>query len=149
MHQAVTSEGWAMQLARERIKAGRAERRAPAEQARADVGVGELTAPVALAAPCPMPALVQPEAFEDDGQAPILMEELTREQVIDWRARAQKDHQLVVEHVEEYGEAFARRLCTSRFLDQVLRLIGTSHLVLGHTIWGRHERREVWRPPRH
>jgi hypothetical protein len=76
------------------------------------------------------------EVFEDDGQAPVLLEELIREQVIDWRARAQKEDQLVVEHVEEYGEVFARRLCTSRFLVQVLRLIGTSHLVLGHTHLG-------------
>ncbi|MFI9240822.1 hypothetical protein [Streptomyces sp. NPDC053079] len=44
------------------------------------------------------------------------------------------DHQLVLDHIDEYGELSARRL--SRFVHQVLRLAGTRNLVLGHTTWG-------------
>ncbi|MEV5239589.1 hypothetical protein AB0K89_10830 [Streptomyces cinnamoneus] len=71
-----------------------------------------------------------------EGQAPLVLEELTRQQVIDWRTRAERDHQLVLAHIDEYGELSGRRLFTSRFVDQVLRLVGTHHLVLGHTARG-------------
>ncbi|MBT2369319.1 hypothetical protein J7E88_29450 [Streptomyces sp. ISL-10] len=67
---------------------------------------------------------------------PIVLEELTRDQVLDWRSRAAKDHQIVLDHITEHGELSARRLFTSTFVDQVHRLQGARHLVLGHAMWG-------------
>ncbi|GAA1927838.1 hypothetical protein [Streptantibioticus ferralitis] len=48
---------------------------------------------------------------------PLALEALTREQVIDWRLRAQHDHQVVLDHIGWYGELSARRLFTSVFVD--------------------------------
>ncbi len=42
-------------------------------------------------------------------QAPLVLEELTREQVLDWRNRAAADHQLVFDHIDRYGEASVHR----------------------------------------
>ncbi|MEU5430706.1 hypothetical protein AB0H73_34590 [Streptomyces olivoreticuli] len=65
-----------------------------------------------------------------------MLEALAREQVIDWRARAERDHQLVLGHIDEHGGPWARCLFTNSFVDRVLHLAGTRHLVLGHTAWG-------------
>jgi hypothetical protein len=142
LHEAVTSEGWTKALRREQLEAERAARRAAAAQARAEAEAAAV-APVAAPEPEPLPVVVLPAPRpvgdpepEDDDQAPIVLEELTREQIIDLRMRAQQDHQRVLDHIEEYGELFARRLYTSEFVDQVKRLAGTSHLVLAHTTWG-------------
>ncbi|MER6916083.1 hypothetical protein ABT354_30805 [Streptomyces sp. NPDC000594] len=47
-----------------------------------------------------------------------------------------KGHQAVFNHIDQYGESSARRLFSNRLVDEVLRLAGTRHLVLGHITWG-------------
>ncbi len=142
LHEGVTAEGWAKQRRREQLEAERAGRRATAQaraEAEADVEpvpTVEPPATVVLPAPRPMPDAPQPK---DERQAALVLEELTREQVIDWRARAQRCHQVVLDHIDQHGELSARRLFTNAFVDQVLRLASTSHLVLAHTTW------EPWR----
>ncbi|WP_086558603.1 hypothetical protein [Streptomyces africanus] len=89
--------------------------------------------PAALPAPRPAPAAPEPVADVVDKE--LVLEELTREQVLDWRTRAAKDHQLVFDHIDRYGEVSARRLFTSAFVDQVTRLTGLGHLSLGYTTW--------------
>ncbi|WP_280868762.1 hypothetical protein [Streptomyces sp. SAI-127] len=39
-------------------------------------------------------------------------------------------------HIDRYGEVSARRLFTSRFVDQVTPLSGLGHRNLGYTPWG-------------
>jgi hypothetical protein len=92
-------------------------------------------APVAVPAPRPSAAAV-PAVDDVDQEQELILEDLTREQVIDWRARAGHDHQVVFDHIDRYGETSARRLFTSRFVDQVQRLAGLGHLGLGYIPWG-------------
>ncbi|WP_228974722.1 hypothetical protein [Streptomyces sp. DH12] len=88
--------------------------------------------PVAVV-PVPQPECA--DVDDDVGQEQQLdLEDLTREQVIDWRARAAHDHQLVFDHIDRYGETSGRRLFTSRFVDQVQRLAGLGHLNLCHIL---------------
>ncbi len=145
LQQAVTAEGWGKARERQWLEAQRAALQARArESGPASVGPANPAAvpvavPVVLRAPGPVEDALPPESEPQDvgeGEAPLVLEELTRQQVIDWRARAERDHQLVLDHIDEHGELSARRLFTSRFVDQVLRLVGTRHLVLGHTAWG-------------
>ncbi len=71
--------------------------------------------------PAPSPAAVivpasQPEPADvDDGQE-LVLEELTREQVLGWRTRAAADHQIVHDHIARYGELLAQRLFTRAFV---------------------------------
>ncbi|MFF4694303.1 hypothetical protein [Streptomyces chattanoogensis] len=58
------------------------------------------------------------------------------EQVLDWRTRAARDHQIVFDHIERYGEHSAQRLFTRSFVAQVQRLSRLGHLDLGYTPWG-------------
>ncbi|MFE2551959.1 hypothetical protein ACFXGI_25895 [Streptomyces sp. NPDC059355] len=135
MHAAVTAEGWAKVLYRERVEAARAERRASVE-----------ATAVVPPAPAPAPAPVLPAARrtapaampEAAARAPLVLEELTRDEVITWRARAEYDPRVVVEHIEAHGEPSARRLFTHRLVDRTHRLATTSRLVLGPTAWSRH-----------
>ncbi|MEV4443504.1 hypothetical protein AB0K09_31840 [Streptomyces sp. NPDC049577] len=145
LHQAVTAEGWAKARERQWLEAQHAALQAGAREAGpASVGPAipaavPVVVPVALPAPRPIKDAPAPEPEPQDageGQVPLVLEELTRQQVIDWRARAERDHQLVLDHIDEHGELSARRLFTSWLVDQVLRLAGTRHLVLGHTAWG-------------
>ncbi|RSS24295.1 hypothetical protein EF916_27675 [Streptomyces sp. WAC08452] len=77
----------------------------------------------------------RPTADIDDDQE-LVLEELTREQVLEWRNRAAVDHQLVVDHIDRYGELSAQRSFTRAFVAQAHRLGGLGHLDLGHTTWG-------------
>lgn len=56
------------------------------------------------------------------------------EQVLDWRTRAARDHQVVFDHIDRYGETSAQRLFTRDFVADVQRL---GHLNLGYTTWER------------
>ncbi|MFD8614638.1 hypothetical protein [Streptomyces sp. NPDC059631] len=91
--------------------------------------------------PAPRPAAVivsasQPEPADvDDGQE-LVLEELTREQVLGWRNRAAADHQLVFDHIDRYGELSAKRLFTRAFVAQIQRLSRLGHLDLGCTTRG-------------
>ncbi|MFE6527568.1 hypothetical protein ACFVMA_01380 [Streptomyces rochei] len=77
----------------------------------------------------------RPAADIDDDQE-LVLKELTREQVLEWRNRAAADHQLVVDHIHRYGKLSAQRLFTRAFVAQVHRLAGLGHLDLGYTTWG-------------
>ncbi|WP_251023566.1 hypothetical protein [Streptomyces sp. ISL-10] len=140
LHQSVTAEAWAKKARREQLEAEGARRQAAAAQTHARARRPGESAPAragSLALPAPRSAPAGPEivtVVHDD--EPIVLEELTRDQVLDWRSRAAKDHQIVLDHITEYGEPSARRLFTSTFVDQVHRLQGARHLVLGHTMWG-------------
>ncbi|WP_443077032.1 hypothetical protein [Streptomyces sp. SP18CS02] len=78
-------------------------------------------APVVL--PTPRPAAV----IVDDDQE-LVPEELTREQALDWHNRAAADHQLVFDHIDQYGALSAQRLFPRAFVAQVQRLASLGHL---------------------
>lgn len=100
---------------------------------------GPITDPVGwligLASPRPVDVAPAPEPEPDDVGQELVLEDLTREQVLDWRSRAAKDHQIVFDHIEQYGEHSAKRLFTTAFVAQVTRLSGLGHLNLGYTPW--------------
>ncbi|MFE1579317.1 hypothetical protein [Streptomyces fradiae] len=143
LHQDVTAEAWAKarrweQVREERAAAAKARAEAAAAQP-ADVVVDEPVAPVVLPAPRPAAVIVpapQPEPADVDDDQELVLEELTREQVLDWRNRAAADHQLVFDHIDRYGELSAQRLFTRAFVAQVQRLSGLGHLDLGFSTWG-------------
>ncbi|WP_202456520.1 MULTISPECIES: hypothetical protein [unclassified Streptomyces] len=144
LHQDVTAEAWAKARRWEQIReqqAAAAEARAQAEGTAvqsADNVVDEPVAQVVLPAPRPAAVILAPEpepADVDDHQA-LVLEELTREQVIDWRARAAHDHQVVFDHIDRCGELSAQRLFTRAFVSQVQRLSGLGHMDLGFFTWG-------------
>jgi hypothetical protein len=97
----------------------------------------EPVAPVVLPAPRPTTVVptAQPEPADADEQE-LVLEELTREQVLDWRNRAAADHQLVFDHIDRHGERSAQRLFIRALVAQVQRLSGLEHLDLGYTTWG-------------
>lgn len=137
LHETVTAQA----LARERRWEQERVRRAAAERARAEAAAtcpahDETAATQArVVLPAPRPALAVPEPEADVVDQGLVLEDLTREQVLDWRTRAAKDHQLVFDHIDRYGEVSARRLFTSAFVDQVIRLSRLGHLSLGYTTW--------------
>ncbi|WP_445524509.1 hypothetical protein [Streptomyces cyslabdanicus] len=101
-----------------------AKARAEAEAAQAAAIPAAPVAPVMV--PAPRPVQEQELVFED----------LTREQVRDWRVRTMKNPQLVFDHIDRYGESSARHLFTGRLVDQVPCLAGLGHLNLGYIPWG-------------
>ncbi|WP_370424308.1 hypothetical protein AB8O64_36755 (plasmid) [Streptomyces sp. QH1-20] len=141
LHQDVTADAWAKARRWEQVRA----RQAAAVQARAEAATAQpadgvlaaLVAPVVppTARPAAVPAPA-PEPVDVDGGQELVLEELTREQVLDWRNRAAADHQLVFDHIDRYGEASAQRLFTRAFVATVRRLSGLGHLDLGYIPWG-------------
>ncbi|MEU5161209.1 hypothetical protein AB0G74_16600 [Streptomyces sp. NPDC020875] len=95
------------------------------------VGAGPAARRTGVVAPAPEPEFPDVE----DGQE-LVLEDLTREQVLDGRNRAAADHQLVFDHIDRYGELSAQRLFTRAFVSQVQRLSGLGHLNLGYSTWG-------------
>ncbi|MFE2626339.1 hypothetical protein ACFXDP_00045 [Streptomyces sp. NPDC059374] len=69
----------------------------------------------------------------DDVDQDLVLQDLTREQVLDWRTRAARDHQVVFDRTEEYGETSAQRLSTRAFVTDVQRLSRLGHLNFGYT----------------
>ncbi|MET8746173.1 hypothetical protein [Streptomyces sp. NPDC004728] len=144
LHQNVTARAWAREHEREQQRA----RQAAAAQARAEAPVAAAqpaddvpaapVAPVVLPAPRPVAVVAAPEPEPADlyDDQELVLENLTREQVRAWRVRAMKDHQVVFDHADRYGEASARRLLSNQLVDEAQRLAGTHHLVLEHTTWG-------------
>ncbi|MEU5958778.1 hypothetical protein [Streptomyces sp. NPDC047525] len=141
LHQAVTAEAWAKARRWEQVR----EQQAAAAKARADAAAAQLTdnipAPpvVSVVLPAPRPAVAVPASEPEPGDVDdqeLVLEELTREQVLDWRNLAAADHQVVHDHIERFGETSARRLFTGHFVNQVQRLAGVGHLSLGYTSWG-------------
>ncbi|MDT0614466.1 hypothetical protein [Streptomyces lancefieldiae] len=140
LHERVTAQGWAREHEWEQVRARQAAtkaHRAAAAQP-ADDDPATPAAPVAM--PAPRPAAVvpapEPEFADAHDDQELVLEELTREQVLDWRNRAAADHQVVFDHIDRYGELSAQRLFTRAFVAQVQRLSGLGHLDLGYTTWG-------------
>ncbi|MER6916740.1 hypothetical protein ABT354_34240 [Streptomyces sp. NPDC000594] len=140
LHQDVTARAWAKAYEWEQHRA----RKAAAAQARAEAAAAaqpEDVVPAAPAAPvvvlpAPRPAAAPtPDVDDVDQDQELVLEDLTREQVRDWRVRAMKDHTVVFDHIDQYGEPSARRLFSNRLVDEAQRLSGTRHLAL-HTTWG-------------
>ncbi|MGW5120401.1 hypothetical protein ACWEQ8_33955 [Streptomyces noursei] len=147
LHRDVTARAWARERewegarAWQAVVAARAEAAAARPEDNIDVAVA---APAPVVVPSPRPAAVAPKPepelkpdFEyiDDDQE-LVLEDLTRDQVLDWRARAAADHQVVLDHIERYGEHSAQRLFTRALVATVQRLSGLEHLDLGYTPWG-------------
>ncbi|MFD7135160.1 hypothetical protein [Streptomyces sp. NPDC059894] len=143
LHQDVTARAWAKAYEWEQHRA----RKAAAAQARTEAAAAAPTedvvpaapvAPVVLPAPRPAAAVPAPESETADvgEDQELVLEDVTPDQVRDWRVRAMKDHDVVFDHIDQYGETSARRLFSNRLVDEAQRLSGTHHLVLGHTTWG-------------
>ncbi|WP_051115915.1 hypothetical protein [Streptomyces sp. PsTaAH-124] len=136
LHQDVTARAWAKVHEWDQVCA----RQAAAAQARAEAAAAQPeaedpAAPVAsVVLPTPRPVAVV-QALEDDDQE-LVLEDLTPEQVLDWRTRAAHDHQIVHDHIARYGKHSAQRLFTRSFVATVQRLSGLGHLDLGYTPWG-------------
>ncbi|WP_237276767.1 hypothetical protein [Streptomyces caniscabiei] len=139
LHETVTAQAWAREQRWEQVRARQAAAaKARAEAAAAYPALNESAAsPAPVVPPAPRPAAApaaQPEA--DDVDRDLVLEDLTREQVLDWRTRAARDHQVVFDHIDRYGETSAQRLFTRSFVATVQRLSGLGHLDLGYTTWG-------------
>jgi hypothetical protein len=137
LHQDVTARAWARKAEWKQVRARQAAAKARAE-AEATRPAGATAAPVTpVVVPAPRPVAVPAPAVNDvDQEQELVLEDLTREQVRDWRVRAMKNHQVVFDHIDRYGETSARRLFSNQLVDQTQRLSGTRHLVLGHITWG-------------
>ncbi|MEW2373422.1 hypothetical protein AB0940_29225 [Streptomyces sp. NPDC006656] len=144
LHQDVMAEAWAKARRWEQVR----EQQAAAAKARAeaaagqpvDVVVDEPVAPVVLPAPRPAAVIVpapQPEPADvDDDDQDLVLEDLTPDQVRNWRVRALKDHQVVFDHIDRYGEPSARRLFSNQLVDQAQHHSRLGHLDLGYATWG-------------
>ncbi|MFF8029614.1 hypothetical protein ACFZDJ_53175 [Streptomyces sp. NPDC007896] len=140
LHETVTAQAWAREHQWEQVRAWQAaaaKDRADAAATQATVSEPAVTlAPVVLPAPRPVPAASAPEPQGEDVGQDLGLVELTREQVLDWRTHAAKNHQVVFDHIGQYGEASARRLFTGTLVDQVTRLSDLGHLNLAYIPWG-------------
>jgi hypothetical protein len=140
LHEDVTAQAWAKARRWEQVR----ERQAAAAQARAEAAAAQpvadvpavLVDPVVLPAPRPAAVARVPEPEPADVDQELVLEDLTREQVLDRRNRAAADHQLVFDHIDRYGEHSAQRLFTRAFVATVQRPSGLGHLDLGYTTWG-------------
>lgn len=140
LHEAVTAQAWIRGhrwvTVREQ-QAAAAQDRAQAAAAKPDFDVPAApVAPVVVPAPRPAAVTQAPARAGVDEDQELLLEDLTREQVLDWRDRAAADHQVVHDHIARYGETSAQRLFTRVFVATVQRLSGLRHLDLGYTSWG-------------
>lgn len=139
LHHDVTARAWAKAYEWEQhhsrqTVAAQVRAKAAAAQLADDVPAAPM-APVVLPAPRPV-AAPDPVVDDIDQEQELVLEDLTHEQVRAWRVQGLKDHQVVFDHIDQYGEPSARRLFSHQLVDQAQRLAGTRHLVLGHTTWG-------------
>ncbi|MFJ8769879.1 hypothetical protein [Streptomyces clavifer] len=144
LHETVTARAWAKAYEWEQHRARKAE----AKAARAEAAVTQpdddvpasSVAPVVLPAPRPAAAIpapvVEPEFADVEDDKELVLEDLTSDQVRDWRVRAMKDHSVVFDHIDCYGEPSARRLFSNRLVNEAQRLAGLGHLNLGYSTWG-------------
>ncbi|WP_414170899.1 hypothetical protein ACMATS_37865 (plasmid) [Streptoverticillium reticulum] len=142
LHETVTTQAWIREhrwaQVRQQQAAARAHRAEAAAAQPADDVPAAPTAPVVLPTPrlaaiVPVP---QPEPADVDDQE-LVLEDLTPEQVRNWRVRALKDHQVVFDHIDRYGEPSARRLFSNQLVDQAHHRSRLGHLDLGDSTWGR------------
>lgn len=144
LHETVTARAWAKASEWEQYRARKAEAKAARAEAAAAQPADEVpaapVAPVVLPAPRPAAAIpapvLEPEAADVDDDQELVLEDLTPDQVRDWRVRAMKDHSVVFDHIDCYGEPSARRLFSNRLVNEAQRLAGLGHLNLGYSTWG-------------
>ncbi|MFF2927184.1 hypothetical protein ACFVTP_33070 [Streptomyces celluloflavus] len=143
LHERVTAQGWAREHEWEQVRARQAAAKAHRAEAAtaqlADDVPAALVAPVATSAPRPAAVVVpaaEPEFAAVDDDQELVLEDLTSDQVRDWRVRALKDHQVVFDHIDRYGEPSARRLFSNRLVDQAQHHSRLGHLDLGFSTWG-------------
>jgi len=138
LHDTVTAQAWVKAHKREEARTRRAAAKARAGAATTQAATSETVALAPLVPPAPHSSIVtlalEPKG-EDVGQE-LVLEELTREQVLDWRTRAAHDHQVVFDHIEQYGEHSAKRLFTCASVERMQRLARLKHLDLGYIPWG-------------
>ncbi|WP_331725544.1 hypothetical protein OG596_38420 (plasmid) [Streptomyces sp. NBC_01102] len=142
LHQDVTAQAWIRehrwaQVREQQAAAAQARAEAAAAQPEDDVPAAPV-APVVLPAPRPAAAVPAPEPeFTDvDDDQELVLEDLTPDQVRDWRVWAMKDHQVVFDHIDRYGEPSARRLFSNQLVNEAQHLSGLGHLNLGYFTWG-------------
>lgn len=143
LHETVTARAWAQASEWEQYRARKAEAKAARTEAVAaqpddDVPAAPV-APVVLPAPRPAAAApaLEPETADVDNDQELVLEDLTPDQVRDWRVRAMKDHSVVFDHIDRYGEPSARRLFSNQLVDQAEHNARLGHLNLGYSTWGR------------
>ncbi|MDI9889494.1 hypothetical protein QMZ92_35660 [Streptomyces sp. HNM0645] len=126
LHQDVTARAWAQvhewdQVRARQAAAAQARAEAAAAQPKAEVPAAPV-APVVLPAPRPAAVTPAPDVADVDDDQELVLEDLTREQVLDWRTRAAHDHQIVHDHIARYGEHSAQRLLPLRRQPASLRV---------------------------
>ncbi|MER0429297.1 hypothetical protein [Streptomyces microflavus] len=144
LHETVTARAWAKASEWEQYRARKAEAKAARAEAAAarttDDVPGAAVAPVVLPAPRPAAAapVLEPETtfIVDEDDQELVLEDLTPDQVRDWRVRAMKEHQVVFNHIDSYGEPSARRLFSNHLVNEAQRLSGLGHLNLGYSTCG-------------
>ncbi|MFE9222491.1 hypothetical protein ACFYN3_40110 [Streptomyces lavendulae] len=142
LHEAVTAEGWIREhrwaQIREQQAAAKAHRAATVQRP-FDVPAAPV-APVVLPAPRPAVAVLAPEpepaVVDVDEDQELVLEDLTRDQVREWRVKGLRDHQVVFDHIDRYGEPSARRLFSNQVVDQAQHQSRLGHLNLGYSTWG-------------
>ncbi|MEV6383086.1 hypothetical protein AB0M31_27200 [Streptomyces sp. NPDC051773] len=140
LHETVTARAWAREHKWEQVRARQAAAaKARAEAAAARPALDEPASPLApVVLPVPRPAAAPASQLEADTvDRDLVLEDLTREQVLNWRTRAARDHQVVFDHIDRYGETSAQRLFTRAFVADVQRLSRLGHLTLGYSTWER------------
>ncbi|MFB8123305.1 hypothetical protein ACFVG1_23800 [Streptomyces bacillaris] len=143
LHERVTAQGWAREHEWEQVRARQAAAKAHRAEAVAAQPADDVpavpVAPVAMPAPRPAAAVVsaaEPEFADGDDDQELVLEDLTPDQVRDWRVRGLKDHQVVFDHIDRYGEPSARRLFSNQLVDQAQHHARLGHLDLGFSTWG-------------
>ncbi|SDE33152.1 hypothetical protein F610DRAFT_06845 [Streptomyces sp. LaPpAH-199] len=141
LHETVTARAWAQAAEWEHYRVRKAEAKAARAEAAAvqpadDVPAASL-APVTLPAPRPSAAVpnLEPEIADVDDDQELVLEDLTPDQVRDWRVRAMKDHQVLLDHIDHYGEPSARRLFSNQLVDQAQHHARLGHLNLSYSTW--------------
>ncbi|MFJ1601512.1 hypothetical protein [Streptomyces sp. NPDC088261] len=136
LHQDVTAQAWI----REHRWAQVREQQAAVAQARAEAAAAQpaddIPAVPMVVLPAPRP-LAAPDLVDVvDQEQELVLEDLTREQVLDWRVRGLKDHSVVLDHIDQYGEPSARRLFSNQVVNQAQHHSRLRHLDLGYATWG-------------
>ncbi|MFD8732006.1 hypothetical protein [Streptomyces sp. NPDC059611] len=139
LHETVTARAWAQASEWEQYRARKAEAKAARAEVAAAQPDGEVQAapeaPVVLPSPrrAAAAAVLEPETADVDQE--LVLEDLAPDQVRDWRVRAMKDHTVVFDHIDSYGEPSARRLFSNQLVNQVQHHARLGHLNLGSS-WG-------------
>ncbi|MEI7029694.1 hypothetical protein [Streptomyces pratensis] len=140
LHETVTARAWAQASEWEQYRARKTDAKAARAEAaaaqREDDAPAAPVAPVVLPAPRPAAAfpasVLEPETADVDDDQELVLEDLTPDQVRDWRVRAMKDHSVVFDHIDRYGEPSARRLFSNQLIDQAQHHARLGHLNLGY-----------------